>query len=236
MHGGGWVLGSIDSENAQCSTFTKEAHCVTIAVDYRLAPEHPWPAAVEDSLEALQWLHERGPELLGINREQVTVGGSSAGANLAAILSLHAPALDPPISIVMQLLNVPTVDQTLMPNSELWQQRPHAPWLPSDKMIWYRRLYLPNESDWSHPDASPMLAKKEDLARSPKTLVCVAEQDLLCAEGLAYAEVLRGLGVEVTVKKYAGSTHNLMAADAVLDSGKQLVQDNIDALRKQFQT
>lgn len=236
LHGGGWVLGSIDSENAQCSAFTKEARCVTVAVDYRLAPEHVWPAAVDDAVEALQWFHASGPELLGTNPEQLVVGGSSAGANLAAILSLHAPRLSPPIPILLQLLNVPAVNQTLMPDSEEWTKRPHAPWLPAEKMLWYRRLYLPNEADWSHPDASPILAKKEHLATSPKTLVCVAEQDVLYAEGVAYAELLRELGVQVTIKQYKGSTHNLMAADAVLDSGRQLVQDNIDALVDIFRT
>lgn len=216
--GGGWAVGSVAAGNDFCTLACETAKCVTIAVGYRLAPEHPYPAAVEDAVETLEWVRsEAGAQDLEIDASRIAIGGTSAGGNLAAALSMKAAQLSPPISLAIQLLVLPVIDNTATV-STVWASRSNAPWLTPARMSWYRNMYLPDPSAALNWDASPNLAPQTMLATCPKTWIAVAEQDLLAAEAMAFANQLRGAwsqaGVNdrsVEVRVYEGMPHSTLA-------------------------
>ncbi|KIY48781.1 hypothetical protein FISHEDRAFT_58692 [Fistulina hepatica ATCC 64428] len=210
FHGGGWVLGGVSSENHFLTRICEGASCVVVSVNYRHAPEHVFPAAVDDAFEGLVWVHDKGAAELGINPKRIAVGGSSSGGNISAVVSHKAATSSPPIPLIFQLMCVPVIDNTLTAESPLWQINKNAPWLTPARMLWYRRMYLPNESDWARLEASP---NQGDPKHAPRTWIGVAEQDLLRPEGEAYGEFLRAGGVPVEVKVYKGSTHSMMNID-----------------------
>lgn len=134
-----------------------------------------------------------------------------SGGGLAAVVSLKATQLNfPPPKF--QLLILPVIDNTATATT-IWEKNAHAPWLTPSRMTWYRRMYMPNASDWKNWNASPNLAPKELLERSPRTWIAVAECDLLCEEGRAFGELLRGSSVEVCISEYGGCTHSLLILD-----------------------
>ena len=141
---------------------------------------------------------------------------SSSGGNLAAIGSLKASQLDPPIPIVFQLLIVPVTDNTASETNDRqksWKENEKTPWLGPERMHWFVNNYLPNKEDWTKWDASPIFAPDELAAKSPKTWIAVCEMDILRDEGIAYGEKLKKLGVEVETKVYKGAPHPIMAMD-----------------------
>ncbi|KAF8965781.1 alpha/beta hydrolase fold-domain-containing protein [Flammula alnicola] len=190
FHGGGWTLGNIGSETAFCTNLCVHAKCVVVSVDYRLAPEHPYPAAVEDAIDSLVWVIENGKQELGVNTSKIAVGGSSSGGNLATILALRATQAQPPIPLVFQLLVVPVTDNTAS-ISTLWAENALTPWLSPERMMWFRNNYLPNKEDWAKWDASPIFAPDEMVAQLPTAWVGVAELDILKEEGVQYAEKMK---------------------------------------------
>ncbi|KAN0120040.1 alpha/beta hydrolase fold domain containing protein [Hyaloscypha variabilis] len=234
-HGGGWVLGNIETENTVCTNLCKRASCVVISVDYRLAPENPYPAAVHDSWEALLWLRSTGFTQLALNPQKVAIGGSSAGGNLAAIMchkALASPSLVPSFSV--QLLIVPVTDNTASTATTLsWKENEFSPALPAEKMLWYRRHYLPDEKSWGEPEASPLLYEG-GWESQPRALVVVGELDVLRSEGEAYAEKLRKGGVEVDLKVMKGMPHPFLAMDGVLQQGRDTITYMVEALKRAF--
>jgi len=235
FHGGGWTLGNISSETSLATNMAVRANCVVISVDYRLAPENPYPAAVEDAIDSLGWVVQNGKQELNINTSRVAVGGSSSGGNLAAILALKAAECTPPIPLIFQLLIVPVTDNTASAApGGLWATNQHTPWLGPDRMMWFRRNYLPREEDWTKWDASPIFAPRELLAKVPKAWIALTELDILMEEGRRYGERIRAEGVEVETKVYEGAPHPIMGMDGVLQIGKQLVSDAAAALKKAF--
>ncbi|KAG4421608.1 hypothetical protein IFR04_005227 [Cadophora malorum] len=212
FHGGGCVLGDIGSENNFLTMLCERARCVVVTVDYRLAPENPFPAAVDDAVAALEWVVKSGDEELGIDTTKIAVGGSSSGGNLATVLSLLASTLTPAISLTFLLLTIPVIDQTATSETS-WSSNANAPWLTPARMTWYRDMYLTNPEDSKKWTASPNLAPKDVLAKSPPVWMGVSECDILCAEGMAYAELLRELSVDVECVVYPGSTHSILALD-----------------------
>ncbi|KAI0068229.1 hypothetical protein BV25DRAFT_1793279 [Artomyces pyxidatus] len=240
FHGGGWTLGSINSENSFCTNMCKYATCVVVSVDYRLAPENPYPAAVEDAVQALEWVWSQGKSTLNVNLDQIAVGGSSSGGNLSAILTHKAALRTPPIPLVFQLLIVPVTDNTASELGDLypsWAENRETTWLHPAKMMWFRKTYLPNEVDWPKWDSSPILAPDELFRKSPKTWIAVTELDVLRDEGIAYGKKLGDAGVEVEVQVYKGAPHPIMAMDGtVLNVGRQLVSDAALALAEAFET
>lgn len=216
MHGGGFAGGDINGDNDLCSMLCRDANCVVATVGYRLAPEHPYPAAIEDVTETLKWINsDKGSSTLSINRTKIAIGGASAGANLAAVLCLIA--LDLKIPIMLQLLVVPVIDQTATVKT-VWSEHVHAPWLTPSRMTWYRDLYLPHATpakacEWQ---VSPCFAPEEALRRLPRTFFAIGGQDMLSTEGLAYAEKLKRLGVDVDVKVYEGMPHGMITLSGKL--------------------
>lgn len=167
-----------------------------------LAPEDVWPAAVHDTWEALVWLKAEGAQLLNCDLSKVAIAGSSAGGNLAAIMTnkaLESPDLVP--RFMFQLLVVPVTDNTAdVSNNVSYKENENTAALPAIKMLWYRNHYLPNTSDWSNPEASPLYYPESNFSKLPPAYIAVAELDVLRSEGEAYAEKLRNAGVPVQLK------------------------------------
>ncbi|MFM0045615.1 alpha/beta hydrolase [Paraburkholderia sediminicola] len=203
FHGGGWVSGDPGLTDWWCSAFAAHTGTLVVSVDYRLAPRHRYPAALEDGYAALCWLHLHAVQL-GIDVGQISVAGDSAGANLTAALCLYARDLGgPPIS--GQTLICPALDLTL--SSPSMSEKAHAPLLTARAVSAYARHYLGDPALARNPLASPLLA--ENLSALPPALIQVAEHDPLRDDGWRYAARLRAAGVEVRVTEYAGAPHGL---------------------------
>jgi triacylglycerol lipase len=240
-HGGGWVLGNIETENTVCTNLCKRVDCVVITVDYRLAPESPYPAAVHDSWEALLWLHTRASSLLPINPSKYAIGGSSAGGNLAAVMcqkilsSRSVTATKSELHIPMpliQLLLVPVTDNTaLVSTTPSWKENEFTPALPALKMLWYRNHYLPDPQTWSEPEATPLLWEG-DWGELPRALVVVGELDVLRDEGIAFAEKLGEGRADLKIMK--GMPHPFLAMDGVLQQGKDAITFMVEGLKGVF--
>jgi acetyl esterase len=202
-HGGGWSLGSIATYDSLCRALARGAGALVVSVDYRLAPEHPFPAAVVDAHLALEWVARNAGELGGDAR-RLAVAGDSAGGNLATVVARRARAEDLPV--VFQALIYPSTDisRTDYPSYRKYGEG-HA--LTTRAAEAFRGFYLPDPRDWRHPDAAPLLAPDDELRRLPPALVLTAGCDPLRDEGLAYAERLRGLGVPVVDRLEPEMTH-----------------------------
>lgn len=236
-HGGGWVLGGIDTENSFCTHICEWSRCVVVSVDYRLAPEYQFPWAIDDSYDALLHIYRHASQF-NVDSKRIGVAGSSAGGNISAVLT-HKFASDPETKdlpkLVYQLLIVPVCDNTADKDShESWSENEHVPQLPRLKMLWYRDLYLPNKKDWNNPEASPAFYPAESFANVPPAFVVCGECDVLRTEGERYASQLKQAGVPTTLKVYPGMPHPVMAMDDVLTQGKILVKETTDAIRAAF--
>ncbi|KAI9738976.1 MAG: hypothetical protein M1818_005290 [Claussenomyces sp. TS43310] len=232
-HGGGWVLGDVNTENNVCTHMCNRASCVVVDVDYRLAPENPFPAAVQDSWEAVLWTQTKGATLLSLDLSKQAIGGSSAGGNLTAAMCHRASSAGGP-TFLTQLLIVPVMDNTSLPsNNQTWRSCEFTPALPAEKMLWYRRHYLPHQEDWVHPDASPLLSE-HGWETQPPALVVVGELDVLRAEGEAYARKLREAGVKTELHVMHGMPHPFLAMDGVLTAGAQTITYMCETLTSAF--
>lgn len=216
-HGGGWVLGNVADYDAFARRLTVATGWAVALVDYRLAPEHTFPAPLEDCWSALLWLADRAPELAGSGRP-LAVAGDSAGGNLAAVLARRARDLGAP-HLAAQVLTYPVVQAgTIYPS----QSDPECQLLLSQAdMDWFWDHYDPEKTARASPDGVPLLA--EDLSRLPRALVLTAGHDPLRDEGIAYADRLKAAGVTVTHHNYAHDMHGF----ATLPS----LSSNADALR-----
>ncbi|KAH8809343.1 alpha/beta hydrolase fold-domain-containing protein [Xylogone sp. PMI_703] len=235
FHGGGWVLGNIDTENVVATNLCARANCVVVNVDYRLAPEDPFPAAVEDCWEAVLWVlrEDGGRSILELDTSKIGTGGSSAGGNLAAIMCQRAAARSGP-KISVQLLSVPVMDNTADPSNNVsYKENEHAPGLPAEKMLWYRKHYLPHEQDWAHPEASPLLWQG-DWARLPYAVIVVGELDVLRSEGQQFAEKLQQAGVRVDLHVMHGQPHPFLAMDGALEDGRRAITYFVEGLKAAF--
>lgn len=235
-HGGGWVLGSIDTENNFCTQLAQGAQCTVITIDYRLAPEHPYPAAVEDSFEGLMYVMENSKNL-DIDNTKVGVSGSSAGGNLSAIMC-HKYASSPyskdlpPLKI--QFLVVPVCDNTATPQTyETWRKFEHTPQLPANKMYWYRQLYLPEGGETlTEPEASPLFYPDDSFKNVPQAFIAAAGCDVLSGEALAYHAKLIKNGVQSKINVYKGVPHTVMVMNAKLKQGVALTNDACSAVKQ----
>jgi acetyl esterase/lipase len=200
-----------------------------VDVKKRLAPEDPYPAAVDDCWESVLWSLAEGAEVLGLNRAKIVVGGSSAGGNLAAIMCQRAAARNGP-KMLLQLLSVPVMDNTAEPSNNLsWKDNEFVPALPALKMMWYRNHYLPDKSDWAHPEASPLFWEGDWSKLAPAVIV-VGELDVLRHEGQQCGEKLRDAGLEADVHVMKGQPHPFIAMDGVLEAGRQAITYFCEAL------
>jgi acetyl esterase len=192
-HGGGWTLGSLATYDSLCRALARGSGGLLVSVDYRLAPEHPFPAAVEDAYLALEWV-ARTADDLGGDARRLAVGGDSAGGTLATVVARQARQEQFPV--IFQALFYPSTD-VAHTDSPSHQQYGQGYWLTTRAVETFRSFYLPDPSWWCHRDASPLLAADKDLRLLPPTLVMVAGCDVLRDEGQAYADRLAALGIHV---------------------------------------
>jgi acetyl esterase len=219
FHGGGWVIGTFETHDAVCRHLAKQSGGVVVAVDYRLAPEHKFPAAAEDCYAATKWAAENAAALGG-DASRLAVGGDSAGGNLAAVVSLMARDRGGP-KIAFQLLVYPVTNHAY--DTASYRENADGYLLTKDSMVWFWNHYLRSERDGADPYASPLRAPS--LAGLPPAMVVTAEFDPLRDEGEAYAERLRQAGVPVTVDRYDGLIHGFFILTGVFDRAKQAVAD-----------
>ena len=224
LHGGGWVIGDLDTADATARALANRAGAVVVSADYRLAPEHAAPAALDDALLVLTWAVENS-ELLGVDAGRVAVGGDSAGGNLAAALCLRVRDEFGP-DIDFQLLVYPVTDCTLSHPS--MEENAEGYFLTKDTMVWFVGHYLAG-ADPKDPSVSPLHA--ESLADLPPALVITAEFDPLRDEGEAYAAALREAGTQVESVRYDGQIHGFFQMAALLDDGKVALDQAGAALR-----
>ena len=220
FHGGGWVVGSVALSDNFCRALANASGCAVLSVEYRLAPEHRYPAAADDAYAATRWAAEHAAEL-GIDASRLAVGGSSAGGNLAAVVALMARERGGP-KIAVQLLHVPVTDHDFSRASYASNG--------AAGMEWFWGHYAPDAAQRDEPYASPLRAK--DLRGLPPALFVVAECDPLRDEGAAYAERLRQAGVPVTYREYEGMVHAFMGWSSVVPTGKRAFAEVGADLRK----
>lgn len=222
--GGGWTLGSIDTADGICRRLANAVPCQVITVGYRLAPEHPFPAAVHDCHAAASWV-ARHADRLGVDPTRLAVGGDSAGGNLAAAVTLLSRTDGPPLAA--QLLVYPNTDQSGEPAGDddpaLFNRR---------SIVWYRTHYLADPAHARDPLASPLLA--DDLSGLPPALVITAELDPLHTEGQRYAERLRNAGVSTRLEHYPGMIHGFFAMPGTFTDGRRAQGSAAAFLRDRF--
>lgn len=229
FHGGGWVIGNIDTHDATCRSLTNAAGCITVSVDYRLAPEHKFPAATEDCYAVTAWVAKNAGAING-DAARIAVGGDSAGGNLAAVVALMARDRGGP-ELVYQLLIYPVTDY-YKPGTPSYQENAEGYFLTREGMIWFWDLYLSGEDEALHPYVSPLQA--ESLNGLPPAMVITAEFDPLRDEGEIYANRLKDAGVPVTYARYEGMIHGFFGMAAVIDQGKIAIAQAGAALRSAF--
>jgi len=226
--GGGWSLGTLDTCDGVCRMLTNAAGCVTVAVSYRLAPEHKFPAAVEDCYSGATWVAAHAAELGG-DPDRIAVAGDSSGGNLAAAVTLLARDRDGP-QFTHQLLVYPNTDYQAGTQS---MREINDPYFFNPKAVeWYWGLYLATPQDGASPLASPLRAP--DLSGLPPATVITAEYDPLRDEGERYAARLADAGVPVEVSRYDGMPHAFFTMIGVLDVAREAVRYAAARLRESF--
>lgn len=227
IHGGGFVVGGLNDDDPRCIQWTRKAKCNVVSVDYRLAPEHTFPAATNDCYAALLWT-AAGPEVLGGKQQQIAIGGASAGGCHAAAVALMARDLDGP-TLCYQLLLVPVLDDRHETRSSQVIHDPRV-W-NREKSISCWKLYLGKDhsGDVSYY-ASP--ARAEDLSGLPPASIFVAEMDLLRDEAVDYANRLTASDIRTNLSVYAGTCHGAM--DPNSDIARRMARDVLDAVKLSF--
>ncbi len=228
FHGGGYTIGSLKSHDCVCKTLCVEADCIVISVDYRLAPEHKYPAAVDDCWAASRWLARNAKSLAG-DSTRIAVGGDSAGGNLAAVVCLKAKQESAP-SFVHQLLIYPGTDMSRSFDSHRLFGQGYR--LTNELIAWFYDHYFETDSDINHWQASPLNAP--DFSGLPATFVLSAGFDPLQDENRAYAEKLEQAGVPTRYSHYEGMLHGFIAMPGFLDKAKEALSECASELRRAF--
>jgi acetyl esterase len=213
FHGGGWVIGDLDTADAMCRDLCASVGCIVVSVDYRLAPEHVYPAAVDDCVAATAWIAANMAAINGNGR--LAVGGESAGGNLAAVVAQQARDAGGP-KIDFQLLLYPVTDCDLGRASYAANGTGYL--LETDTMRWFWDQYCPDPASRKHPTASPLLAGS--LRNLPPAFVVTAEFDPLRDEGEAYARALEAAGSTVEVRRYDGLVHDFCATAQLFEASR----------------
>lgn len=224
FHGGGWVVGSLDGYDNVCTRLANRVHAVVVSVDYRLAPEHPFPAAVEDATAALQWVADHAGEFNG-DVERIGVAGDSAGGNLAAVSALWARDHGPQVS--QQLLFYPATD--FLRETDSFKENAEGYFLTEDLITWFGEQYKADGDDWR---ASP--ARATSLENLPPAYVVTAEFDPLRDEAEQYAKALTDAGGKAEVHRYDGVPHGFVSMLAAIPDGARALDEAGLAMRNAF--
>jgi acetyl esterase len=222
FHGGGWVLGDLDGHDALCRLLARDAEIEVLNVDYRLAPEHPFPAAFEDAFAATCWAAQH----LTAGRRPLIVAGDSSGGNLAATVALRARDEGSP-EIALQILLYPILDHDL--NTDSYKRMGEGFLLRRDDMAWFFDHYVPDASRRADPYVSPLRAP--DLRSVAPAYIAVGGYDPLLDEAVAYARRLRDAGVQVVFKCYASLIHGFMSMPKAIPSTAKVIAEVIGDVR-----
>lgn len=203
LHGGGWVVGDLDTHDHVCRTIASKAGMAVLSVDYRLAPEHKFPAALDDAQAATIWAFENA-DVLGVDPARLAIAGDSAGGNLAAVVAQRGV-----VPLKYQVLIYPAVDMSMtLPSIEA---NAVGPTLTKKMMQWFIDHYLRNEDDKRDVAASPILASDEVLSAVPPALIITSEFDPLCDDGEEYGKRLAKNGVNASVVRFNGTLHGFFS-------------------------
>jgi len=219
LHGGGYVKGGVDESDTFCRNLSRLARHLVVAVEYRLAPEHPFPAALDDAIAATAWACTHAAEL-GAAPGPVVICGESAGGNLAAVSCLAARS-DPRLAIRHQILLQPVVDFAL--TSASIAMKPTECLVPRDDLAWYYRTYVGGEHDMKDPRVSPLYAP--DLSGLPPTLIIAAEYDTLRDEAKAYADRLAAAGVPTRYTCYPRMIHGFLQMGGLVPDTRAALEE-----------
>jgi acetyl esterase len=228
FHGGGWVLNNMDTHDELVRRLAMTSGCVFVNVDYRLAPEHKFPAAIEDAYTAVSWVHDRAGEL-NCDPRRIAVSGDSAGGNLAAVVCLMSRDRSGP-PIAFQVLIYPITDCDFDRPSYLSNAEGY--FLTRREMLWFWKQYVSSPDQMRDPYTSPILAAS--LKDLPPAFILTAEYDPLRDEGEAYAEALRAAGVAVQVHRYDGMMHAFVRRVQLFEMARDAVQRISQQLRDAF--
>ena len=231
FHGGGHVIGDLDTHDQAVRALVKKANCIAVSVDYRKGPENPFPGAVEDCFFATQYFAERA-ERYGIDADRIAVGGDSAGGNLATVIALMARDAGGP-NLVFQLLIYPVVDyRGGFPSYEKYGKGFGI--LEEETVEYFRERYVPDTTQLEDWRVSPILVPS--LEGLPPAIIQLAELDVLHDEGVLYAEKLRKAGVPAEVVEYKGQIHAFYTFTHMVDDAHRAQDDSAAALRRAFGT
>lgn len=230
FHGGGWVVGDLETVHTICTMLAHRAQAVVVSVDYRLAPEHKFPAAVDDAYAATEWVAAHAEELHA-DPNRLAVAGDSAGGNLTAVVSLLARDRKGP-KLCGQVMFFPVTDASMQTAS--YRENAENYFLTQDMMAWFFNHYVNDPSEANDVRLSPM--KVADASGLPPAFVATAEFDPLRDEGEAYAEKLRRAGNAVTAKRYDGMIHDFILFCGIIDRAKEAIDDAVAFLHQVFQT
>ena len=217
LHGGGWTIGDLDTHDVLCRQLARDGACAVVSVDYRMGPEHRFPAAVEDCLEAYSWVQAQA-QALHLDASRMAVGGDSAGGNLAAALCLVQREAGRPMP-AFQLLIYPATDMRAVAPSHTTNGQGYM--LTNDSIHWYRGNYIGDQADWSDWRASPLLAQSH--AGLPPALVLTAGFDPLRDEGLQYANALSAAGVPTQYVCFERQIHGFITMGRVIEEAHTAV-------------
>lgn len=226
LHGGGWTIGDLDSHDVLCRQLCNASACGVVSVDYGLGPEHRFPAAVDDTLEAVRWVRKEAASLR-LDPQRLAIGGDSAGGNLAAVACIvMRQSGEPPLDF--QLLIYPATDMRAVAPSHTSCAQGYL--LTADSIAYYRGHYIENPATWTDWRASPLLAR--DLARLPPALVLTAGFDPLRDEGRQYADRLSAAGNRVQYVCFERQIHGFITMGRVLDEAHTAIDLCAAALRR----
>lgn len=223
FHGGGWVVGSLNSHDAVCRSLANQSGHAVLSVGYRLAPEDPFPAGLEDCIRATLWAHQNAYEI-GIDPTRIAVGGDSAGGNLAAVVAQLQP-----VPLVFQALIYPVTDCRM--GTESYVENGAGPFLRNIDMAAFIDFYIGDITSPEDPRVSPIMASAATLASCPPAVIITAGHDPLRDEGEQYGHALLANGVEASIVRYFGMFHGFFSLFPWLDDGKAAVSQVSSAIR-----
>jgi acetyl esterase len=229
FHGSGFVLCSLDTHDGMCRNLCAGAGCVVVSIDYRLAPEHRFPAGIEDCVAATRWAAANAAGL-GADASRIMVAGDSAGGNMAAVAALRLRDAEGP-QLCGQMLLYPVTDYHT-PGTPSYAENGEGYGLTRDTMVWFWNHYLADARDAANPDASPLRAK--DFARLPPALIMTAEYDPLRDEAELYGERLAAAGVPVVVSRRRGMNHGFLFWVGVVDQASEAMAEACAWARANF--
>lgn len=226
LHGGGWVVGNLDTHDEPCRSLANAGGCAVLSVQYRLAPEHKFPVPLDDCVAALRWVRDRAGEL-GLDPSRIALGGDSAGGNLAISAAMTA---DVPLRFL--LLVYPCTDLRMVSPSVT--ENSAGPFLTESIMRWFVAHYVRGEADLHDPLVSPLLATDDALRTLPPMLVLTAGHDVLRDEGEEFGHRLASLGVPASVIRFPGQYHGFFGVPSLLDDAVAAHEVAATMLRRHF--